>query len=85
MMAGDSHANWVSDLVWLDEANYNSETGEGSLGAEFGGTAVTSTGPCDEDARSPIERCNIVAEKANPGTMRSCSGRRVGTVVILSW
>lgn len=63
MMAGDSHANWVSDLVWLDEANYDSETGEGSLGAEFGGTAVTSTGPCDEDARSPIDRCNIAAQK----------------------
>lgn len=63
MLAGDSHANWVSDLVWLDEANYDPVSGSGALGAEFGGTAVTSTGPCDEDARAPIERCNIVSEK----------------------
>ncbi|EMC94214.1 hypothetical protein BAUCODRAFT_36688 [Baudoinia panamericana UAMH 10762] len=44
MLAGDSHANWVSDLVWLDEHQYNPATGEGSVGVEFAGTAVTSTG-----------------------------------------
>ena len=34
----------VSDLVWLDHANYNPSTGSGSIGVEFGGTAVSSTG-----------------------------------------
>ena len=63
MLAGDSHANWVSDLVWLDEKNYDPLTGAGALGAEFGGTAVTSTGPCSEDARASIARCNILSQK----------------------
>ena len=44
MLAGDSHANWVSDLVWLDEHPYDSATGEGAVGVEFAGTAVTSSG-----------------------------------------
>jgi alkaline phosphatase D len=61
MLAGDSHANWVSDLVWIGEKDYNPETGEGALGAEFGGTAVSSTGPCDEDA--PREKCNWLARR----------------------
>jgi alkaline phosphatase D len=43
-LAGDSHANWVSDLVWLDETPYNQVTGEGAIGVEFAGTAVSSTG-----------------------------------------
>ncbi|KAL1975948.1 hypothetical protein VTN31DRAFT_4340 [Thermomyces dupontii] len=42
MIAGDSHANWVSDLVWLDEHRYDDRTGAGSIGVEFAGTAVTS-------------------------------------------
>ncbi|KAJ4411617.1 hypothetical protein N0V82_008986 [Gnomoniopsis sp. IMI 355080] len=42
--AGDSHQNWVSDLVWLDEEDYSPRTGEGSRGVEFAGTAVSSTG-----------------------------------------
>lgn len=45
MISGDSHANWVSDLVWLDHANYNPATGAGSLGVEFAGTAVSSPSP----------------------------------------
>ncbi|ORX93587.1 PhoD-like phosphatase-domain-containing protein [Clohesyomyces aquaticus] len=46
MLAGDSHANWVSDLVWLDEPNYpyDQATGAGSIGVEFAGTAVSSSG-----------------------------------------
>ncbi|KAF1815597.1 alkaline phosphatase-like protein [Eremomyces bilateralis CBS 781.70] len=44
MLAGDSHKNWVSDLVWLDEHPYDPATGEGSVGVEFAGTAVSSTG-----------------------------------------
>lgn len=43
-LAGDSHASWVSDLVWLDTHPYNPETGEGSIGVEFAGSAVSS--PC---------------------------------------
>ncbi|KAI0851464.1 PhoD-like phosphatase-domain-containing protein [Daldinia vernicosa] len=43
-LAGDSHQNWVSDLAWLDEKPYDSTTGEGSVGVEFAGTAVSSTG-----------------------------------------
>ncbi|KAI0183921.1 PhoD-like phosphatase-domain-containing protein [Xylaria flabelliformis] len=56
-LAGDSHQNWVSDLVWLDEKEYSPETGEGSIGVEFAGTAVSSTG---EDA--PIVPARIEAE-----------------------
>ncbi|KAF2267353.1 hypothetical protein CC78DRAFT_457557 [Lojkania enalia] len=43
-LAGDSHANWVSDLVWLDEKPYDQVTGVGSVGVEFAGTAVSSSG-----------------------------------------
>ncbi|KAK9770683.1 putative Alkaline phosphatase D [Seiridium cardinale] len=43
-LAGDSHASWVSDLVWLDEHAYDEETGAGSVGVEFAGSAVSS--PC---------------------------------------
>lgn len=44
MLAGDSHQNWVSDLVWLDEANYNPSSGAGSIGVELAVTAVSSSG-----------------------------------------
>lgn len=43
-LAGDSHANWVSDLVWLDETPYDQVSGEGAIGVEFAGTAVSSSG-----------------------------------------
>ncbi|KAJ5063556.1 PhoD-like phosphatase-domain-containing protein [Bipolaris maydis] len=43
-VTGDSHANWVSDLVWLDETPYDQATGEGAIGVEFAGTAVSSSG-----------------------------------------
>ncbi|KAI1107798.1 PhoD-like phosphatase-domain-containing protein [Jackrogersella minutella] len=43
-LAGDSHQNWVSDLVWLGEKTYDAETGDGAIGVEFAGTAVSSTG-----------------------------------------
>lgn len=48
VISGDSHANWVSDLVWLDHdaSNpYDPTTGAGSIGVEFGGTAVSSPSP----------------------------------------
>lgn len=44
MLAGDSHQNWVSDLVWLGEREYDPLTGEGSVGVELAVTAVTSDG-----------------------------------------
>ncbi|KAI0810902.1 PhoD-like phosphatase-domain-containing protein [Irpex lacteus] len=43
ILSGDSHANWVSDLIHPnDTAHYNPVTGDGSLAVEFAGTAVTS-------------------------------------------
>jgi alkaline phosphatase D len=48
-LAGDSHASWVSDLVWLDEKEYDSKTGAGSIGVEFAGTAVSSPSPAGEN------------------------------------
>ncbi len=34
VISGDSHANWVSDLVWLDNHSYDPTTGNGSIGVE---------------------------------------------------
>lgn len=45
VISGDSHANWVSDLVWLDHSPYDPTTGAGSIGVEFAGTAVSSPSP----------------------------------------
>lgn len=42
MLAGDSHQNWVSDMIWLGEEKYDPDTGAGAIGVEFAGTAVTS-------------------------------------------
>ncbi|KAK4056502.1 hypothetical protein OIO90_002349 [Microbotryomycetes sp. JL221] len=41
VLAGDTHASWVFDLA-LNGSDYNSQTGEGALGVEFGGSAVSS-------------------------------------------
>ncbi|KAK7746191.1 hypothetical protein SLS62_009481 [Diatrype stigma] len=43
-LAGDSHQNWVSDLVWLGEKPYDAATGAGAIGVELAGTAVSSSG-----------------------------------------
>jgi alkaline phosphatase D len=48
-LAGDSHASWVSDLVWLDEKDYDPSTGAGSIGVEFAGTAISSPCPYGEN------------------------------------
>ncbi|KAF1812101.1 hypothetical protein P152DRAFT_474327 [Eremomyces bilateralis CBS 781.70] len=45
MLAGDIHSTFVSDLNWYGNKPYNPETGEGSIGVEFGGSAVTSPSP----------------------------------------
>lgn len=52
-LAGDSHASWVSDLIWLDEKDYDSATGEGSIGVEFAGSAVSSPCPFGENITLP--------------------------------
>ncbi|KAE8391539.1 PhoD-like phosphatase-domain-containing protein [Aspergillus alliaceus] len=44
MIAGDTHVNWVSDIAWIGEKPYDNKTGAGSIGVEFAGTAVSSTG-----------------------------------------
>ena len=44
MLAGDSHQNWVSDLVWLDNVEYDPRTGAGAIGVEFAVTGTTSDG-----------------------------------------
>ncbi|KAJ4364748.1 hypothetical protein N0V95_000695 [Ascochyta clinopodiicola] len=55
-LAGDSHASWVSDLVWLGEKEYNKSTGSGSIGVEFAGSAVTS--PCPYGANISLATAN---------------------------
>ncbi|KAJ3888700.1 PhoD-like phosphatase-domain-containing protein [Lentinula edodes] len=51
VLSGDSHANWASDLARLivtvsadpnDSTTYDPFTGQGAIGVEFAGTAVTS-------------------------------------------
>ncbi|KAA8893189.1 PhoD-like phosphatase-domain-containing protein [Sphaerosporella brunnea] len=45
-LAGDSHASWVSDLVWFDHGlPYDPATGAGAIGVEFAGSAVSSPAP----------------------------------------
>ncbi|ESK93059.1 alkaline phosphatase [Moniliophthora roreri MCA 2997] len=68
ILAGDSHANWVSDLAHPnDSTTYDPITGEGAIGVEFAGTAVTSSGfgtsltPEASDALSRI----LVATESN--------------------
>ncbi|KAL8783706.1 MAG: hypothetical protein Q9213_004445 [Squamulea squamosa] len=65
-LAGDSHQNWVSDLVWLGEKPYNEATGAGGVGVEFAGTAVSSTGArgtistTDAAARARISQSSVL-------------------------
>ncbi|EMC92262.1 hypothetical protein BAUCODRAFT_283733 [Baudoinia panamericana UAMH 10762] len=67
VISGDSHASWVSDLVWLDHANYSSDTGAGGLGVEFAGSAVSS--PCPYGQNITLAAANNYSqwlEGANP-------------------
>lgn len=48
-LAGDSHASWVSDLVWLDTHPYDTATGNGAIGVEFAGSAVSSPSPAGQN------------------------------------
>ncbi|KAJ0109043.1 hypothetical protein J7T55_002235 [Diaporthe amygdali] len=43
-LAGDSHQSWVSDLAWLETKPYDAVYGDGAIGVEFAGTAVSSSG-----------------------------------------
>jgi alkaline phosphatase D len=56
-LAGDSHASWVSDLVWLDEHAYDAATGSGSVGVEFAGSAVSS--PCPAGQNISLAAANL--------------------------
>ncbi|KAF2104241.1 alkaline phosphatase-like protein [Rhizodiscina lignyota] len=56
LLSGDSHLSWVTDLVWSGEKPYDSETGEGAIGVEFGGTAITS--PCPYGQNITIKQAN---------------------------
>ncbi|KAL8913025.1 MAG: hypothetical protein Q9171_002093 [Xanthocarpia ochracea] len=49
VVSGDSHANWVSDLVWLDHTPYDPSSGDGSIGVEFAGSAVSSPSPAGQN------------------------------------
>jgi alkaline phosphatase D len=55
-LAGDSHASWVSDLIWYGEKPYDKEIGEGAIGVEFAGSAVTS--PCPYGANISLATAN---------------------------
>jgi alkaline phosphatase D len=58
-LAGDSHASWVSDLVWLDEHDYDPATGAGSIGVEFAGSAVSS--PCPYGQNISLSSANAAS------------------------
>ena len=60
VISGDSHANWVSDLVWLDEHAYDPKTGSGSIGVEFAGTAVSS--PCPYGQNITLAKANNASQ-----------------------
>ncbi|QVM10426.1 hypothetical protein D8B26_005086 [Coccidioides posadasii str. Silveira] len=65
LIAGDSHANWVSDIVWLDHADYDEKSGLGAIGVEFGGTAITSPSPAGAKVKIPAanKRSKKLVEK----------------------
>ncbi|KAK9435616.1 Alkaline phosphatase D-related protein [Metarhizium brunneum] len=62
-LAGDSHQNWASDLAWLGNKPYDKATGNGAIGVELAGTAVSSSGQdgpiepiAGDSARSLVKR-----------------------------
>ncbi|KAL4734939.1 PhoD-like phosphatase-domain-containing protein [Aspergillus similis] len=64
-IAGDTHVNWVSDMIWEGTKPYNNFTGAGAVGVEFAGTAVSSTGLSSVsvvDAESVAETYSINPE-----------------------
>ena len=67
ILSGDSHANWVSDLTWLDQHPYDPISGHGSIGVEFAGTAVSSPSPGGQ---------NITIAAANAGSQALIAANR---------
>ncbi|OJD15955.1 hypothetical protein AJ78_03824 [Emergomyces pasteurianus Ep9510] len=49
ILSGDTHNSYVADLVYLGHGDYDSASGSGAIGVEFGGAAVTSPGPLGEN------------------------------------
>ncbi|KAH7398714.1 PhoD-like phosphatase-domain-containing protein, partial [Phaeosphaeria sp. MPI-PUGE-AT-0046c] len=64
MLSGDSHQNWVSDLVWLDEVEYDPITGSGAIGVEFSVTGTTSDGMEGPLAATEAMSQNLVRDNA---------------------
>ncbi|KAH7066976.1 phosphodiesterase/alkaline phosphatase D precursor [Paraphoma chrysanthemicola] len=65
-LAGDSHASWVSDLVWLGEEDYDPVSGAGSIGVEFAGTAISSPSPYGENiSLSTANNYSTIIQAAN--------------------
>lgn len=62
MLAGDSHNNWVSDLVWLDEKDYDPLTGANAIGVEFAGTAISSGGIGGTIAAANEQSAELIAD-----------------------
>ncbi|KAF9030778.1 PhoD-like phosphatase-domain-containing protein [Panaeolus papilionaceus] len=69
ILSGDSHANWVSDLAHPnDTTTYKPSTGEGAIGVEFAGTAVTSSsafGSGITPAKADIQSTELVKVNAD--------------------
>ncbi|KAG6892738.1 hypothetical protein C0993_003118, partial [Termitomyces sp. T159_Od127] len=77
VLAGDSHANWVSDLARPNDTSYNELTGDGAFGVEFGGTAVTSgssfgtnISPANADVMSRVFVANNAELQWSEGSFR---------------
>ncbi|KAK2741097.1 hypothetical protein FQN55_008501 [Onygenales sp. PD_40] len=67
-LAGDTHAAYVSDLVYTGHGEYDPKTGSGAIGVEFGGTGVTSPGPVGQNGTLPegLERSKWFVDNSNP-------------------
>ena len=60
-LSGDSHSNWVSDLVWQDAKPYDPATGKGAIGVEFAGTSISNGKPGRTIGRTNGWSKNLVA------------------------
>lgn len=67
-LAGDTHASYVSDLVYTGHGEYDPDTGKGAIGVEFGGTGVSSPGPVGQNGtlEEGLERSKIFVEDSVP-------------------
>ncbi|KAJ4480605.1 PhoD-like phosphatase-domain-containing protein [Lentinula edodes] len=71
VLSGDSHANWASDLAHPnDSTRYDPLTGQGAIGVEFAGTAVTSgssfgtdISPAAADVKSQHAQCYLLCDE----------------------